>query len=103
MDVPEGAQRSEDGKWWWDGTDWQPVEGAQSTAPAEGQLSEDGKWRWDGSDWQPIDNGQDQPVDWSQFPELARVLQYGTDVDVYLQDLGVDPTVMSDDEPFANA
>jgi hypothetical protein len=23
--VPEGAQRSEDGHYWWDGSDWQPV------------------------------------------------------------------------------
>ena len=29
-DIPEGAQRSEDGNYWWDGTDWQPVEGAQA-------------------------------------------------------------------------
>ena len=25
--VPEGAQVSDDGQWWWDGTNWQPVEG----------------------------------------------------------------------------
>jgi hypothetical protein len=24
-EVPEGAQRSDDGQWWWDGQDWQPV------------------------------------------------------------------------------
>ena len=24
-DVPEGAQLSEDGQWWWDGQEWQPV------------------------------------------------------------------------------
>jgi hypothetical protein len=23
--VPEGAQRSDDGRWWWDGSEWQPV------------------------------------------------------------------------------
>jgi len=23
--VPEGVQLSEDGQWWWDGQDWQPV------------------------------------------------------------------------------
>ena len=27
--VPDGAQRSEDGYWWWDGNQWQPVEGGQ--------------------------------------------------------------------------
>jgi hypothetical protein len=25
--VPEGAQLSDDGQWWWDGSNWQPVEG----------------------------------------------------------------------------
>jgi hypothetical protein len=24
-EVPEGAQLSDDGQWWWDGADWQPV------------------------------------------------------------------------------
>lgn len=27
--VPEGAQLSEDGQWWWDGENWQPVEGGE--------------------------------------------------------------------------
>jgi hypothetical protein len=26
-DMPEGAQLSEDGQWWWDGSQWQPVGG----------------------------------------------------------------------------
>jgi hypothetical protein len=24
-EAPEGAQRSDDGQWWWDGQDWQPI------------------------------------------------------------------------------
>lgn len=24
-EVPEGAKLSDDGQWWWDGQDWQPV------------------------------------------------------------------------------
>lgn len=24
-EIPEGAQLSDDGQWWWDGQDWQPV------------------------------------------------------------------------------
>lgn len=35
--VPEGAQRSEDGYYWWDGNAWQPVpedERASSSQPA---------------------------------------------------------------------
>jgi hypothetical protein len=53
MTVPDGAQLSEDGRYWWDGADWQPVPEQQSTAV--GQLSEDGRWTWDGSEWQPVD------------------------------------------------
>jgi hypothetical protein len=33
--IPEGAQRSEDGHWWWDGEQWQPVDEA-AAAGAEG-------------------------------------------------------------------
>jgi hypothetical protein len=58
MSMPDGAQLSEDGKYWWDGSDWQPVpEDAGGTAE-EGQLSEDGKWKWDGSQWQPVDDAE---------------------------------------------
>ena len=65
-DMPVNAPRSDDGHWWWDGSQWQPVSGhpsdaAQQTqgtvaaAPSEpvGQLSDDGQWRWDGTGWQP--------------------------------------------------
>ena len=31
--IPADAPRSEDGQWWWDGSQWQPVEG---DAPATG-------------------------------------------------------------------
>jgi hypothetical protein len=27
MTMPDGAQLSEDGQWWWDGSQWQPVGG----------------------------------------------------------------------------
>lgn len=75
-DIPQAAARSEDGQWWWDGAQWQPVAGAaapaaaaaapQDAAPAaaaaaapvpSGQLSEDGQWQWDGSAWQPAAQG----------------------------------------------
>jgi Short C-terminal domain len=35
-------QFSPDGKWWWDGAQWQAS-----------HLSDDGKWWWSGSAWQP--------------------------------------------------
>jgi hypothetical protein len=33
--VPDGAERSEDGFWWWDGNQWQPVEGEQGGGSSE--------------------------------------------------------------------
>ncbi|MGB3445026.1 MAG: hypothetical protein WBA97_40340 [Actinophytocola sp.] len=57
MTVPDGAQLSEDGKYWWDGADWQPVPEGGEQSTEVGQLSEDGKWQWDGSQWQPAGDG----------------------------------------------
>src|SRR5438046_1039963 len=39
--VPEGAQLSEDGQWWWDGTDWHPV-GQQGGGGSDGGTGGDG-------------------------------------------------------------
>lgn len=58
MSMPEGAQLSEDGKYWWDGSDWQPVPEDGGGSTEVGQLSEDGQWKWDGSQWQPVDGGE---------------------------------------------
>ncbi len=64
--VPSGAQLSDDGQWWWDGSQWQPVPAPGAAAPAAaadpaaapaqaaGQLSDDGQWQWDGTQWQPV-------------------------------------------------
>ena len=43
------------------------------------------------------------PVDWGRFPELVRATTYGNDIDAYLADIGVDPTVLADDEPAGEA
>ena len=63
--MPADAPRSEDGRWWWDGAQWQPVaepaagaqqaQAASAAAPSQavGQVSEDGQWQWDGTQWQP--------------------------------------------------
>jgi hypothetical protein len=56
MTVPDGAQLSEDGKYWWDGSDWQPVPEDGGGSTEVGQLSDDGKWKWDGDQWQPVDD-----------------------------------------------
>jgi len=57
MTVPEGAQLSDDGKYWWDGTDWQPVPEGDTQQAEVGALSDDGQWQWDGSQWQPAGGG----------------------------------------------
>lgn len=40
----------------------------------------------------------DTPVDWEIFPELVRATTFGNDIDSYLIDIGVDPSVLSSDE-----
>lgn len=35
--VPEGAQRSEDGHYWWDGSQWQPVQDTAGQGAVQGQ------------------------------------------------------------------
>lgn len=58
MPVPEGAQLSEDGNYWWDGSDWQLVEQKGAGGTEVGTRSEDGNYWWDGSDWQPVDTSE---------------------------------------------
>lgn len=58
MSMPDGAQLSEDGKYWWDGSDWQPVPEDGGGSAEVGQVSEDGQWKWDGSQWQPVDGAE---------------------------------------------
>jgi hypothetical protein len=36
MNVPEGAQLSDDGHYWWDGTDWQPTGNGEAGGAAAG-------------------------------------------------------------------
>ena len=68
-DAGTERQLSEDGNWWWDGTDWQAVEGADTAADTEAgqanvqvafQLSPDGQWQWDGGQWLPVDGNAGQ-------------------------------------------
>jgi hypothetical protein len=84
-DVPEGAQLSEDGQWWWDGEQWQPVGGGTS----ESTESYD----------QSYEQSTTNQIDADEYPSLARVLYFGEDVDGYLQDLGIDTAGLDTDEP----
>ena len=80
--VPEDAQRSEDGRYWWDGAQWHAVE----AGGAAGEYSQDGRYVWDGSRWQPAA----ALIDLSQFPTLLGMVQAG-DLDTWLRSIGVDP------------
>ena len=96
-DIPADAQRSPDGHYWWDGTQWQPVDPsdaatassaqpatASTSIPADAQRSPDGHYWWDGTQWQPVNqsdagaapgadqlvalgDGQAQPLSDDQF------------------------------------
>lgn len=84
----EARQLSDDGEWWWDGTEWQAVDEQAHDQTMAGQaeeprqLSADGRWEWDGVDWTAVDHDtgdqraagpaaereQDRPADiaWSE-------------------------------------
>jgi hypothetical protein len=40
MTMPEGAQLSEDGNWWWDGSDWKPVAGGEGDGGSDKPSAE---------------------------------------------------------------
>jgi len=73
--IPPDAQRSDDGQWWWDGSQWQPVHGDASAQESPGIR-----------------------LDWNEFPSLYRVTQHVNDFDGYLQELGIDPQTIKTDE-----
>jgi len=102
-DIPPDAQRSPDGNYWWDGTQWQlvdqsPAQAAPSTdngsapasapIPADAQRSADGNYWWDGTEWQLVDQskagpgadpsaGQGQQLSGDQFTSMLDAAQSG--------------------------
>jgi hypothetical protein len=101
-----GVQYSEDGQYWWDGTDWQPVDtgdaGSGSDASSESGervYSEDGQYWWDGTDWQPVDEQSsdggggetsEPEIDFSNYPLIQGIYE-STSVEEWLQYIGVEP------------
>lgn len=109
MSMPEGAQLSEDGNYWWDGADWQPVQGGENSGGGDleyGARSDDGNYWWDGSDWQPVEGegeeGSDEErefdfePDW--VPMIMELTQYSPDesgAKDYLAALGADEAALT--------
>jgi hypothetical protein len=105
MSMPEGAQLSEDGQYWWDGADWQPVQSGDGSGGMEyGTQSDDGQYWWDGSDWQPVEGdeatGEDQEFDFEPdwIPTIMELTQYSPDesgAKDYLASLGADEAALT--------
>ncbi len=61
---------SDDGQWWWTGSQWIPASQAASAAPVAAaptsqnppRFSDDRQWWWTGSDWVPASQAPSVPV-----------------------------------------
>lgn len=108
MSMPAGAQLSDDGNYWWDGAEWQPVQsGEGSDGGLEyGARSEDGNYWWDGSEWQPVEaegeEGSDEEREFDFDPEwlptIMELTQYSADesgAKDYLASLGADEAALT--------
>jgi hypothetical protein len=117
VEQPADAQLSEDGRWWWDGAQWQPVEpgpqaGYDTGSFAPGRLSDDGQWRWDGTQWQPAgeapvplpDDLRDEMANFGEYYPEVMALAHASDMEDWLRDVvGISPEDVptDDDEPLA--
>lgn len=73
--VPDGAQLSEDGQWWWDGTQWQAVEGGSGTPPESGSspgAPADSNAEVTAEELQPVNDTGTEPGDENQLDERKK-------------------------------
>ncbi|MEO8267202.1 MAG: hypothetical protein ABI706_16995 [Ilumatobacteraceae bacterium] len=68
--VPEGAQLSEDGQYWWDGENWQLVEGANDNANAGGNDNTGGEVS--AEELTPVNDSGVEPGDESLIDERLK-------------------------------
>ncbi len=89
--VPEGAQLSDDGQWWWDGNDWQPVQGSADSSSSTAPASEAGIETW-----------PENPDEWTneQKEMFFTVTDQTTDPESLDADLG-DPAEISEGTELA--
>ena len=86
---PEGAQKSEDGHYWWDESaqQWQPVDQSGGQDPSQSPSDA-------ASAAGAAAGGQEQPqVNWSQCPNLYQLLAAQT-LEDWLQAAGLDPQLL---------
>jgi hypothetical protein len=97
--VPDGAQLSEDGQWWWDGTQWQPVDGSPQMSEQGGQSQADSSA---GQASHDDPNNRQVAFDPSDFPTLMLYAQFDTIEDL-ARHLGIDTSTLQsdDDQPVA--
>ncbi len=84
--VPPDAQLSDDGQWWWDGTQWQPVPagGASGETPSSGEgPSPAGD---DHADEVYIDPANLQFTSWLMSSNITSGDQYLAALDINLED-----------------
>jgi hypothetical protein len=89
--IPEGAQRSDDGNYWWDGTTWQLVHGGASGG-ADVQAGQ----AHAGGGAQPFDLSG---FDLANYPALSALMNYADNGEQFLADRGID--VQATDEAQA--
>lgn len=104
MEIPADAPRSEDGYYWWDGSQWQPVGDEQSSGDAQ-QCTDDQSTDPQQSTTDPLvcedPNERQVAFDPSDYPTLMLYAEFGS-IDDLLRHIGIDPAlVRTDDEPVA--
>jgi hypothetical protein len=70
-----------------------------TSIPADAQRSDDGNWWWDGQQWQPVQSethDDEVYVDPAELPEL-RLLAQSSSPEEYLQAMGIDPSNLTSD------
>jgi hypothetical protein len=93
--VPDGAPLSEDGQWWWDGNDWQPIDGQPQSSSAESGSEQS-------FSSEPEDPSERRvPFDPSEFPTLMMYAEFES-MDDLARQIGIDPSILqTDDESVA--
>lgn len=100
--VPEGAQRSEDGYYWWDGTTWQQIPEDERAAAAASPAGTDGS---DGT----AASGEISHEELAQITDVSQIDDrskpyFHPDPDMYPDDAsGAESSDVLSDEPAPNA